>query len=695
VPLVVFGSLELGLRVGGYGHTTRFFLDGSKLERPGVVIDNRAFGRWAFPQGLNRTPYPVPFVLSTEKKPGTYRVFVLGESAAMGFPEPAFAFGRILEAMLRARYPATQFEVVNAAMTAINSHIVLSIARECADHEPNLFVVHVGNNEVVGPFGAAGVLGPHSASRRAIRANLAIRRTRTGQLFSSLVNQLKGGDASPQTWNGMTMFVNSQVRADDKRLPRTYDHFRENLRDICRVGSDAGVPVVVCTIPVNLKDSAPFGSLHAPDLSPEQTAAWDAAYAEGQRLETTGNFADAVARYQEAVRIDGSFADLVFHLARCLAAQGIHAEARQAYLRARDLDTLRFRSDVTINAAIREIAAEHAGDGVHLADAERAFEEASPENIPGEEFFLEHVHMNFGGNYLLARTVFQTITPLLDVQLPGGERTEPVNQEECATRLAYTDWNELQIVGQVQSNLLRQPPFTGQLDREARNIRWEAKAVGLHARLDRAGLQHAADVHQKASEMDEADWMIRMNYGQLLTELRDFPQAEEQFRSVLRSFRHNLSARCELGQVMLLTGRIEAAETDFHDALQMAPDHSEARLGMAEVLGAQGKVDEGLAIYEEQLSQAPDRAGMLTSLGAYLLKAGRFEDAKGRLEEALQLDPDNPLAYVYLGATALKQGQRMQAIDHYEAALKLRPDWTDLRNQVTQLKSEPGKAPKK
>ena len=48
---------------------------------------------------------PIPFALAKRKPVSTFRIFVLGESAAAGFPDPAFSFARILEVMLRARYP--------------------------------------------------------------------------------------------------------------------------------------------------------------------------------------------------------------------------------------------------------------------------------------------------------------------------------------------------------------------------------------------------------------------------------------------------------------------------------------------------------------------------------------------------------------------------------------------------------------
>jgi hypothetical protein len=102
------------------------------------------------------------------KTADTYRIFVLGESAALGIPIPSTSFARILEVMLRDHSPERRFEIINTAMTAINSNVILPTARECAGHRPDLFIVFMGNNEVVGPFGTAGVLGPFASSRSLI-----------------------------------------------------------------------------------------------------------------------------------------------------------------------------------------------------------------------------------------------------------------------------------------------------------------------------------------------------------------------------------------------------------------------------------------------------------------------------------------------------------------------------------------------
>ena len=58
------------------------------------------------------------------------------------------------------RCSGTKFEVINTGMTAINSHAILAIARDCVPFNGDIWIIYMGNNEVIGPFGAGSVLGP-------------------------------------------------------------------------------------------------------------------------------------------------------------------------------------------------------------------------------------------------------------------------------------------------------------------------------------------------------------------------------------------------------------------------------------------------------------------------------------------------------------------------------------------------------
>ena len=44
--------------------------------------------------------------------------------------------------------------MINTAISAVNSHVMLPVAKACLEYDPDFLVVYMGNNEVAGPFGA-------------------------------------------------------------------------------------------------------------------------------------------------------------------------------------------------------------------------------------------------------------------------------------------------------------------------------------------------------------------------------------------------------------------------------------------------------------------------------------------------------------------------------------------------------------
>ncbi|MFQ5350261.1 MAG: hypothetical protein ACE5EG_07460, partial [Thermoanaerobaculia bacterium] len=213
VPLLALSLVELGLRSVGTGHPSGFFVP---VEDQPAETTNPRFGWRFFPPAIARSP--VVLRLPPAKPAAGYRIFVLGGSAAMGTPEPAFGFGQVLGVLLRERYPDTDFEVVNAAMAAISSHVALEIARDCARRRPDLFAVYLGNNEVVGPYGPGTVFAPAGTGLPAIRLGLRLRRLRGGQLLARGLTAIRRPPAAPTRWRGMEMFQDRRLAASDPRL---------------------------------------------------------------------------------------------------------------------------------------------------------------------------------------------------------------------------------------------------------------------------------------------------------------------------------------------------------------------------------------------------------------------------------------------------------------------------------------------
>jgi tetratricopeptide (TPR) repeat protein len=679
VPCAMFLLLELTLCLFGYGYPAHFFVDGySPGRHEDVYIENIAFGKRFFRPGLVRKPFPV--LLPRIKSPGTCRVFVLGESAAMGFPDPPVSFGRVLEVLLQQAYPERNFEVINTAMTAINSHAVLSIARDCARLKPDVFVVLLGNNEVVGPFGAAGVVNAQAGNLQIVRANLFVQSTRSGQLLGHLMRSLKPV-ATESSWTGMALFAGSQVRHDDPRLAGTYDNFRQNLRDICHTGVDAGAKVVVCTVPVNLQDCPPFAAVHDPQLSDEQIAAFDWVYQQGVHAEAAGKSAEALERYDAAAGIDADYADLVYRRARCHAGLGHAEEAAKDYARARDLDALRFRSDSKINQTIHEVAGGMAAAGVHLVDAEKEFASTCPSGVPGEALFLEHVHMTFHGNYVLAASVFRTLGPLL---AGASADTDPLTERACAERLAYCAWSRFKSDMLIHSMAV-DPPFNQQIDAGPRAARLAARVASWRGRADRAKLEETRQLFKTAMERVPMDWILRERRAQFLADAGDLQQALAQYGMVLDDVPHHAQAASQMASLWLDTGRPDEAKRWYQIALKVDPDFTNAHYEYAKILALEGREEEGIAYFAARVNVEPDRVEALTQFANFLLNRNRLADARSRLEQAFALNPAASGAHMVMGHLLVREGSVAEALTHYEAAATTRPS---LAPEVTRIRAE-------
>jgi tetratricopeptide (TPR) repeat protein len=447
VPVVVLVIVEAGLRMTGVGFSTSLLVPCAVKGSPASCY-NLFFATPYFPAGMVQTPrlYSIP----ATKPPGTYRIFVLGESAAMGDPDSAYGFSRYLEVMLRERFPAMKFEVVNTGSVAINSHVVLRIAEGLADQKPDLFIIYSGNNEVVGPYGPGTMLTSGGMSMPVVRSSIFFRSTRIGQLLTSL-------GTKKREWHGMEMFLDQQVPADSPLMQQAYSNYEENLRDTIRVAQAAGAKVVVSTVATNLEDCAPFASLHRRNLSRDDLRKWSALVQQGNDLDAANSPAEALKEFQAAAAIDDGYAELEFRMARAACRLRDYTAARKHFLRARDLDTLRFRADSKINEINRSVAA---STRVALVDAEKVLSDATPDGIIGTDLIYEHVHMTPEGNYMLARAIFAEIAP----EFPQGTQTpEAPSEADCERLLALTGYDRWRLANDMFGRL-QKAPFTNQLN---------------------------------------------------------------------------------------------------------------------------------------------------------------------------------------------------------------------------------------
>lgn len=514
VPVVLLAVTEAALRIGRVGFNTDVTVPCTVHGRA-ARCDNLFFNSSFFPPGMIRLPRP--YAIPDEKAPGTFRIFVLGESAAFGDPEPSYSFSRYLEVMLRSRFPNIKFEIVNTGVTAINSHVVLPIAKDLAKRQPDVFIIYLGNNEVVGPFGAGTVLTSSTLRLPAIRATIALKSTRLGQVLSKAVTAHTMG---PQQWGGMEMFLDRQVRSDSPEMTLVYRNFRSNLDDTISAARSSGARVLVSTVATNLKDCAPFASTHRRNLSQAELVRWTALVEEAMKAEGDGSYGEALKLYEKAADIDSEYADLHFRIARCLWELGEYTAAKPHFVLAQRLDTLRFRADTRLNDLIRSAATAH-GPQVDLVDAQALLSTASPQGVPGSDLFYDHVHFKPRGNYLLARALFRNIATVVVGRKgdPNKEVGEP-SEDECDRLLALTAFDRVRVANEMLRRL-QKAPFVDQSNHREHllDIAREAETPG--------GTFEETDIQYRwAIEQFPDDHLLHLNHGYFL--YSRFPAAATQ-----------------------------------------------------------------------------------------------------------------------------------------------------------------------
>lgn len=672
IPLLLFGGLEAGLRLIGFGYHTQALIErdfGGKR----MCFPNNQFSWRFFPHQMARD-FDDSMAFEKEKTTNTFRIFILGESAARGTPDQEFSFGRLLVAMLTDMYPGIKFEVHNAALTAINSHVVLEIAKDCAHYDPDLFIVYMGNNEVVGPFGPGTVLTTAVPTESMIRANMAVKSTRIGQLCETLIGSLSVRGATSKQWAGMAMFLDQQVRPDSRAMQSVYHNFENNLQDIFRVARRSGASVVVSTVGANLRDCPPFASLHREGLSDSDTKKWNDIYQAGVDYEAKGLFAQAIGKYWEAVAIDGTYADIQFRLGRCYWAAGDYKNAQLHYQLALQNDTLRFRADSRINDIIRATAGGRTNEGIYLADSAATFDEQSPHGITGSELFYEHVHLKFKGNYFLAKTILPCVQRLLPST--AEPRGEMLSERQVAHRVAYTDYDEFSDLQTMFRDYLQKPPFTHQLYHDVSMREMQVELERLHGNLD---LDQCLDQYDQAVRANPTDWRLLITQYRLMSEAKgesNLQNRETMVRKIVSLHPYDRGYQL-LGNLLLLAGHLDEAEAALKQSLTINPVWAESYYSLAVLSLKRNDLAGAIQYLRQELKVAPARSTTAYRLLATQLdKTGKTGEAIQTLQQALEIFPEDQTALVHcqLGELLNKQGLREKALAHMETALRINPE---------------------
>ncbi|HWR96792.1 MAG TPA: GDSL-type esterase/lipase family protein [Candidatus Methanoperedens sp.] len=588
-------------------------------------------------QSFNRQSFRMP------KPPGAFRIVAFGGSTTYGHPYAApTSFPTWMVRILQRYDPSRIWESVNAGGISYASYRVRRLMEELAAFSPDLYVVYSGHNEFL-EARTFGELRAESPGRRRLRALL-----HRSRLYSAIARLVDAARRSPPPDGRTVLGDEVQPTLEEVGGPELY-HRDEAFRDgvirqyraavegMVRLSRKRGIPLILCTLPSNLSGLAPFKSEHREGLAPAELAAWERAVAAAGDAWQGGRLEEALARLEEARRIDDRYAKLHYLKGEVLRRLGRQETAYAAYLRAKDEDIVSVRALEAFNDIVRDVARR---EGVALADVEARVRAASPDGIPGPPFFVDHVHPGIEGHLFIAWAVLETA---VDNGLVPLSRAELERGRGAAAAALDADLREIPPKYRAAGHYVA-----------GRTLRW-------------AGLYDEAYV-----QFQEA-WQALHD----APELRDVPDLPYL-----------------LGELEYHFQRPAAALPYYLRALALDPGSSDYLLGLAKAQVALGDAAAALRTLARRGDIEHDRPIFLMTRGEAQALRGDLPAALRDLESAVALAPGVPALHLSLARLRLRSGDEPRARESFRRSLELSgAPWSEAAYEVFRVRVAPPRPP--
>ena len=711
VVLLALVGAELVLRHVGYGHSTQPFVRKDFGDGTAWAYNRYCLNRFVSYIPLHMWDY-AEFVIPEKKQDDVFRIVVFGGGQANGWPSPQYGFWRMVEAMLRERYPGVRFEVINASFGFTSSVVIREIAEAALDRlDPDLLLLYAGGNEFIGAYGPSNpfTLGGVVPPMPWIRASLWLSDLRVYQWAARPLRRLV--EKRP-------FHLGNPVSAS--RVARVYRHLETNLNAICKAASRHGTSVVLCTEGANLRSWPPDRTLDTRALSPDDLHRFDQLYDEAVALEKDGDLHGAIRRYGEAEALSATDARVLYRLGRCWWKLGELEEARTCFEDSLERSAYGFsRAKKKSLDIVRRTAETWAGHGVRLADAQERLVALSPGHVPGLEFFADQVHPTLEGAHVIATAAFESIAAELASRGIHGDHT-PLDFERCETLLGA---NATAFAGAFRSSLefLRSREDGGLGDFDVLEKRLEK----VQDEANRLSLKTVEDGLREALRQAGEDFLLHVELALNLVSNGNTEDALREATQVAEAFPWRRLAQRLKGDCEVRAGKPDAAANTYRRLLEWYPDDVPALLRLGEIFEGNGALSDALNCYRKATRENPSDAAAWWHQGQALAGLGDTEHARISLRQAVHLAPMDiapcsrldtllkerstppareqewrvlvqalqgyPLPRHFLARTLIDQGRADEAMRLYEESASLFPGNHDLVKGWTELLTSSGR----
>jgi lysophospholipase L1-like esterase len=592
IPVIFFILLEISLRTFGYGYNNKQWIEVSERK----LILNPEIARRYFHKTLS-LPYSNQEVFDAIKQKNTFRIFVMGESSAAGFPfAPLGSFSRYLQQRLELVYPESKIEVVNLGITAINSYTIRDLFPGVLEMSPDLIIIYTGHNEYYGALGV-GSMESYGTSRNIINLGLWLSRYKTFEFLTEIIRTISNWISHSQTVDRdatlMAKMVSDQQIAFNSQLYKEgIEQFRNNMHEILEIANEKNVKVILSTLTCNTLDQQPFISLKTETNPPAKE---------------------------------------IFEKAKLELSNGNISTADSLFTYAKELDALRFRAPEAINKIIKEYSIEF---NFPLVNIDSVFRSKSRNGIVGDNLMTDHLHPTLEGYQIMGKAFFESMK--INSYLPDTEPIQLSDEQQdilTKTNFIFSRLDSIQAVYRITA-LKNKWPFVNDYQ-SIPTIKLLNPANYIDSLIYDAtvGDLDWEKLHKKAAE-----WYL--GHG-------DFENYKEQMDILISQFPFVVEYYNSTAYEFLKIGRFDIAYSYLEKGFRLKADAFSSKwLGIIDL--SNGHNESAVKYLEKSLSFDPKDSQVLFNLAGAYSRLKFYDKSLTTISSCLQIDPAFP------GASDLK-----------------------------------------
>ncbi len=440
--ILLFCIVEFLLRIANIGYSTEPFIRHPKIKQ--FYVDNKFLRYKYYPRKIDLSRDPVKNIFLYNKPKDVLRGFVLGGSAAEGFPFYSnHSFSKIIEASLGEAKKFKKVEVLNLGFSAMSSYYVNDVAKKLLKYKPDFVIIYSGHNEYYGTISIT-TGGNHFTKK----LYLFLKESRIFQIIFELLGQSKWKDIKTKTM--MAEQFNNRVIPDDEKIDSIVaKNYIKNIKETVEFLTKNNVKVIIIEPVCNLYNMPPFKGKDDDKIADQLLSIYTGLGKEKKELikqkldmlpQNNANVIYLTALYEVIYNKNYSLSNFIL---------------------AKELDIVPFRVRKRILEELRNFAISFKNNNFYYIPLEEKIYKNLGIYGFGNEYFIDHLHFNFNGHLLMANVILEKLSDIYN--LNENERKEIItflnNKERVKEKIYFTPLGEF-IAFRSILLLSKQPPFS-------------------------------------------------------------------------------------------------------------------------------------------------------------------------------------------------------------------------------------------